>query len=111
MDFSLDFVLCLSCNGDSGAPLIMARRKGSYRPYLVGITSGGIAGGCDPFLPVIYTGVDTYRDWINHTIQCYTDKIPKSAADLTKRVTDESKFIDSSLAATIYSNLLTYSVY
>ncbi|XP_023173284.2 serine protease 3-like [Drosophila hydei] len=65
-------MLCMStssgkstCQGDSGGPLIY---KEDDKSYLIGITSFGLATGCEIGFPSIFTRVTSYLDWIwQHT--------------------------------------------
>jgi len=49
-----------TCNGDSGGPLI--HNDGSNT--LIGLTSFGIALGCERGWPGVFTRVTSYLDWI-----------------------------------------------
>ncbi|XP_041981631.1 transmembrane protease serine 9-like [Aricia agestis] len=51
-----------TCSGDSGGPLAVQR---SGRPVVVGITSFGIAFGCEIGWPAVFVRVTSYLDWIN----------------------------------------------
>ncbi|XP_076263134.1 serine protease persephone-like isoform X1 [Rhynchophorus ferrugineus] len=53
-----------SCCRDSGSPLQIEKKDGSY--HIVGITSWGIQRGTT--LPLVYTRVSSYLDWIGKII-------------------------------------------
>ncbi|XP_067639499.1 serine protease snake [Eurosta solidaginis] len=55
-----------TCQGDSGAPLIMKVDRDITYSYVVGITSFGQACGGAP--PSIYTRVSAYVDWIEDIV-------------------------------------------
>lgn len=50
-----------TCNGDSGGPLAIRTKEG---PVIVGLTSFGIALGCEVGFPGVFTRVTSYLDWI-----------------------------------------------
>lgn len=55
-----------TCNGDSGGPLAVHEENGE--PILVGLTSYGIAFGCELGFPGVFTRVTYFLDWIQaHT--------------------------------------------
>jgi len=55
-----------TCNGDSGGPLNYPQGDGTY--VQVGLTSFGPSTGCETGLPLVFTRVSEYADWIEETI-------------------------------------------
>jgi secreted trypsin-like serine protease len=51
-----------ACNGDSGGPLVATTVDGTAR--LVGVVSFGGLTCAGEYYPVVYTRVDTIRDWV-----------------------------------------------
>ncbi|XP_063364682.1 brachyurin-like [Cydia amplana] len=51
-----------TCSGDSGGPLVVYR---DGRPVLIGITSFGIAFGCELIFPSAFARVTSFTDFIN----------------------------------------------
>lgn len=51
-----------TCNGDSGGPLAVVDEEG---PVQVGLTSFGIALGCEVGFPGVFTRVTSFLDWID----------------------------------------------
>ncbi|XP_050358805.1 serine protease filzig [Nymphalis io] len=56
-----------SCEGDSGGPMVVPRRRDG-RFVLSGIISWGI-GCAEPNQPGVYTRISEFRDWINQILQ------------------------------------------
>ena len=56
-----------TCNGDSGGPLVLANEERT----LIGITSYGIALGCEVGWPGVFTRVTSYLDWIKEKSGVY----------------------------------------
>ncbi|CAG4952863.1 unnamed protein product [Colias eurytheme] len=54
-----------TCRGDSGGPLVVERNN---RPVLVGVTSFGIALGCQIGFPAAFVRVTSYMDFINENL-------------------------------------------
>lgn len=52
------------CSGDSGGPLVY---KDKSFNYLIGITSFGIAFGCEKGYPGVFTRTTEYLNWIEDT--------------------------------------------
>lgn len=50
-----------TCNGDSGGPLAVHDEEG---PLQVGLTSYGIALGCEVGFPGVFTRITSFVDWI-----------------------------------------------
>lgn len=53
-----------NCAGDSGGPLF--RKQPSSGVF--GVVSGSLVGGCEAYLPVIYSSVAYYKSWIDTTV-------------------------------------------
>ncbi|XP_060655180.1 chymotrypsin-2-like [Drosophila nasuta] len=51
-----------TCNGDSGGPLAIRNEDGTST--IVGLTSFGMDGNCDPNTPTIFTRVSSFLQWI-----------------------------------------------
>ena len=56
-----------TCMGDSGGPFVQKSSDGSY--VLIGLTSFGPRNCATPFVPVVFTRVSSYVDWINRIIK------------------------------------------
>lgn len=53
-----------SCHGDSGGPFMLpVQENGSFAFYQIGVLSGSI-GCAQPNIPVIFSSVGYYADWI-----------------------------------------------
>lgn len=55
-----------TCMGDSGGPYVQKSSDGRWT--LIGLTSFGPRDCATPFVPVVFTRVSTYVDWINSII-------------------------------------------
>lgn len=58
-----------TCMGDSGGPYV--QRSSDGRWTLIGLTSFGPRDCATPFVPVVFTRVSSYVDWIYRTINDY----------------------------------------
>ena len=56
-----------TCMGDSGGPFVQKSSDGSY--VLIGLTSFGPRDCATPHVPVVFTKVSSYVDWINGIVK------------------------------------------